>query len=311
MAVRGSPPFFWPHLNQKLEHDMMNGGHAATGALAGASLVAAVDAAGLATISPGAYLAYTAVTTGAALWPDIDHPASMVSKSGGDLTYSIGETLRGVARGTYQRTRGPHDPDDHTGEHRGLLHTVPCALLVGGGLLWGTIMSPWVGPIALVLILAPAIRSLSWTVHATWSTLVDSLPLPDRKRRNLKRALGLGALRTVLGAFVAAVITTAVLTYGYGADLYGWMFALAVTVGMITHVAGDGATTEGAPWSFPFKRRCATCREHGRKPCQRWRRCHNLPAFARWSVGDRWTPEPLVTVASLALTGVVIVGCAG
>lgn len=291
---------------------MLNGGHCATGVLSGAGLVAVTDAAGLASVSPGAYLVYTAVTAGAALFPDIDHSESMVTKSGGDVTGSLSETLQGIARFTYWATSGPHD--NHTsgaGEHRGLLHTWPFALLVGGGVWWGTTLSPWVGPVALVLLLAPAIRSLAWTVHENWGVLVASLPVSRWRRNKLMRPLDLRVprwlrLRSILGAFLTAVAATAGLTWGYGWQLYGPLFAVSITVGMLTHIGGDGATQQGAPMSWPFKRRCDRCREHGGRPCQRWKRCFSLPRWARWSVGDRHTPEPLVTVASLVVAGVVI-----
>lgn len=266
---------------------MMNGGHAATGALAGAltsSVIGALTGAELG-------LAGTAVSAllgaGAALLPDLDADGATAYRSGGPVTWVLGESFQWLARVAYRSTRLPHDPPGD-GEHRGLVHTPIFAVAVGLLVALGALITPWVTITTLVLVLAPGIGALSRSGPA-WV------------RRHLRTHRDLHALS-------AAVFITAALMVSGAIDDLGWWAGASITVGMIVHSAGDSATRSGIPWCWPFRRRCEKC--VGPVVCSgsRWRRSHVLPEAMRWRVGSKSGQriERGVEVACLALVGLLL-----
>ena len=219
--------------------------------------------------------------------PDIDHDQSTVTKSSGPITRAVAETLQAISRWTFRATRLPHDakPTGKTGEHRGLIHAPAFAILLGVALAVGTIASPWTAIITSYILTSAAIRSLRW-----------SLPGGLRKR--------LGLHSPAMPPPLAAAITYSLLQSGALAQVGPWI-GLIVTVGMVVHSLGDGATNSGISFWWPFKRSCDQCREHDRADCPgaRWDRQNTLPKMLRWSAGAR--REVVIRLGCLALAGYI------
>lgn len=257
---------------------MMNGAHSATGLLAGVGIAVAAHA------SPAALALSGLVGAGAALAPDIDHDESTITKSSGPITRGVAETLQALSRWTFRATRLPHDakPTGKTGEHRGLIHAPAFHILLGVALAAGTIASPWAAIITSYILSSAAIRSLRWS-------------LPDGIRKRL-------ALQTpFMPPVLAAATTYGIVQAGAFAQVGPWL-GMIVTVGMIVHSLGDGATNTGISFWWPFKRRCDRCREHDTDcPGARWDRQNVLPKPLRWSAGAR--REVLIRLGCLALAG--------
>lgn len=245
---------------------MMNGGHAATGALAGAltsSTIGALTGAelGVAATAIGALLG-----AGAALLPDLDADGATAYRSGGPVTAVVGETFQWFARTAYRATRLPHDPPGD-GEHRGLVHTPVFALIVGLLVGLGALITPWVTTIVLVVVLAPGIGALS-----------RSGPQWVRRRFRTHRD---GP------ALLAAGLIAIALRASGAMDELGWWVGMSITVGMIVHSIGDSATRSGIPWCWPLRRQCADCSTPATCPGSRWRRSHVMPEPLRWRVGSK------------------------
>ncbi len=258
---------------------MMNGAHSATGLLAGFGIAVVADA------SPGSLALAGLVGAGAAIANDIDHDASTITKSSGPVTRGVAELLQALSRWTYRHTHLPHDPKPtgKRGEHRGLIHTPAFAIVVGTLLAAGTLASPWVAIVAAYVLTSAAIRSLRWS-------------LPNGLRRRM--ALGSPGMPPIL----AAAATYGLVQAGAFAQVGPWL-GLIVTIGMIVHSMGDGATNTGISFWWPLKRRCDQCRENDRDDCPgaRWDRQNVLPAVLRWSAGAR--RETLIRLGCLAVSG--------
>lgn len=265
---------------------MMNGAHAATGALVGGAVAYPAVAAAPPSVAVAGMALAVQLGAGAALLPDIDHDQSTITRSAGWITRALAETLQLLARATYRATRGGHDPSAASGEHRGLIHTPAFAVLVGALLAAGALLTPWVGIVTSYALSSAAIRSLRWHLP---STLLD------------KRGLG----STFAPPIVAAGIVAALYQLGTLTAAGPWI-GLIVTAGMITHSLGDGATNSGIPFTWPLKRRCEPCREQQRScPGARWSRQNVLPSPLRWSVGTRVgrAVETVLEVTCLAAVG--------
>lgn len=245
---------------------MQAGGHACTGALAGALSSSAVAVAtgvelGAAGTAMGALLG-----AGAALLPDLDSDSATAYRSGGPITAVLGEFFQLLARTAYARTRLPHDPRSD-GEHRGLVHTPVFAVLIGLLVALGALLTPWVTTVVLALVLAPGISALS-KAGPRW--VRDRLHT-DREGEALLTAIGVTLLLVVFGAM----------------DDLGWYAGVSIAVGMIVHSAGDSATHSGIPWTWPVRRSCRRCASRSaRCSGSRWRRSHLLPETLRWRVGS-------------------------
>ncbi|MCA1185725.1 metal-dependent hydrolase [Saccharopolyspora sp. 6T] len=266
---------------------MMNGGHACTGALAGAAMSGVVGAAtgaqlGVAGTAVGALLG-----AGAALLPDLDADGATAYRSGGPVTAAVGETFQWLARVAYRTTRLPHDPDGD-GEHRGLVHTPVFAVMLGLLVALGALLSPWVTAVVMVLVLAPGIGALSRSG-------------PKWVRRRLRTHRDPVALLVAVG-IVALLMWSGALTN------LGWFAGVSIAVGMLVHSVGDSATRSGIPWTWPIRRRCDTCSMTVRCPGSRWRRSHVLPKPMRWRVGSPSGKaiEGVIEVVCLVLVGALM-----
>lgn len=244
---------------------MEAGGHACTGALAGALTSSAIGAATGAHLGASGTAVGALLGAGAALLPDLDADGATAYRSGGPVTWILGETFQLLARVAYRRTRLPHDPPGD-GEHRGLVHTPVFAAVLGLGVSLGSLITPWVTAVVMVLVLAPGIGALS-----------RSGPAWIRRKFHTHRDLP---------AMLAAVAVTTGLWFTGSVAGLGWYAGASVAVGMIVHSAGDSATRSGIPWCWPIRRGCDKCSSRSSCEGSRWRRSHILPEFMRWRVGS-------------------------
>ncbi|GAA2773838.1 metal-dependent hydrolase [Saccharopolyspora taberi] len=244
---------------------MEAGGHACTGALAGALTSSAIGGLTGAELGPAGTAVGALLGAGAALLPDLDADGATAYRSGGTVTRLVGEGFQALARTAYRGTRLPHDPPGD-GEHRGLVHTPVFA--VGLGLLVGlcALITPLLTAAVMVLVLAPGISALSRSG-------------PRWVRQQLHTHRDLPAM------FVAILIAASLWMSGAMVDL-GWYAGASIAVGMVVHSAGDSATRSGIPWCWPFRRACEKCAIKGQCAGSRWRRSHILPEALRWRVGS-------------------------
>jgi hypothetical protein len=267
---------------------MEAGGHACSGALAGALTSSAIGGLTGAELGAAGTAVGALLGAGAALLPDLDADGATAYRSGGPITGVIGELFQALARVAYRTTRLPHDPPGD-GEHRGLVHTPLFAVGLGLLVALGALISPWVTTIVLVLVLAPGISALSRSG-------------PRWVRRNLRTHRDLPAL-------IAAVLVTTGLSMSGAMNELGWWAGASITVGMIVHSAGDSATRSGIPWCWPFRRSCDKCVIKGGQ-CRgsRWRRSHILPKAMRWRVGSKPGKriERVIEVVCLVLVGALL-----
>ncbi|GAB3670383.1 hypothetical protein GCM10027597_01570 [Saccharopolyspora tripterygii] len=224
---------------------------------------------------------------GAALLPDLDADGATAYRSGGPVTWVLGESFQWMARVAYRSTRLPCDPPGD-GEHRGLVHTPIFAGVLGLLVALGALITPWVTIATLVVVLTPGIGALS-----------RSGPAWVRRRLRTHRDM------QALGA--AVFITAALMVTGAIEDL-GWWAGASITVGMVVHSAGDSATRSGIPWCWPFRRRCEKCVPPVVCSGSRWRRSHVLPEALRWRVGSKSGKriERVIEVACLVLVGLLL-----
>lgn len=272
---------------------MENGAHAATGALFGAATSSTIASAtgaelvlGIGTTVVGALLG-----AGAALLPDLDADGASAYRSGGPITWAVGESFQALARLAYRTTRLRHDPSGD-GEHRGLVHTPIFAAALGLLVALGALVSDWVTAVVMVLVIAPGIGALS-----------RSGPKWVRKRFGTHRDMP---------ALLAAVAVTTLLWMLGSINQLGWYAGAVITIGMVVHSAGDSATRSGIPWLWPLLRACEKCETNDQReacPGSRWRRSHVLPERLRWRVGSPTgkTVERSIEVACLAGVGLLLV----
>ncbi|MBK0869270.1 MULTISPECIES: metal-dependent hydrolase [unclassified Saccharopolyspora] len=266
---------------------MQAGGHACTGALAGAFSGNAVAALTGAQLGATATAVGALLGAGAALLPDLDADGTTAYRSGGPVTAAVGKSFQRLARAAYARTRLPHDPKGD-GEHRGLVHTPVFAVATGLLVGLGALVTPWVTMATLIVVLAPGIAALSRSG-------------PGWVRRRLRTH------RDGMALLAAAVITLALLVGGEGDEL-GWYAGVSIAVGMIVHSAGDSATRSGIPWTWPMRRRCSQCSGPAECAGSRWRRGHVLPKNLRWRVGSRSGQriEQVIEVICLVLVAALV-----
>lgn len=293
-------------------------GHTKTGAAAGAITAAASDvghflATGLG-IHPAAYIGVIlAGGMGGALFPDVDTDRSSFTQSLGWITrYLLAEPLQWVSRRIYAATRMRHDPVG-VGEHRGFMHTKEAALLTGL-IIWvtsgievtipGTTVQFTVGAAVTTMFMTAGLRAFGLNSNK-----------PKRRRRDSVIEIDLTELRGRVTALIVSMFVVATLKVLFGdAAFPPWLIGLSVTIGMLTHSAGDGCTNTGVPWKWPAKGRCDRCQAAGHtEKCARWDRSHNWPAALRFSTGSpegkakerrigKWCDKItiVVTVAGLA-----------
>ena len=195
---------------------MMGRSHAASGAVVGLALAPAL---GLDTTEA---VPFAVAVAGYSIFPDLDCGGATASKLLGPLTGALSWLVCRLSAMVYRATRTDHRSTS-AGTHRHLTHTVLFAL--GMGLLaWSTALaSPW--------------------VVAGWLTF---------------GVLSAGAALSDLAALVAAAaaaIPLAASTNPLAAlgDMQPWV-GLAVGLGCLVHLVGDGITVSGIPalWPVPI-----------------------------------------------------------
>lgn len=248
---------------------VLGASHATSGAALG--LAVAGYAPRIADVAPsaGSILTFAAVCAGAALLPDLDHPAATVTRRFSVFSWLASHAVRPLSAAAYRLTRARRDTG--SGAHRGLTHTVACALLLGVGVHAAT--ASWGTPAVLGVLfvcLALAIKGLD--------ALVPGPP----------------------SVVIAAGLTVGVHEYlpGGAAGTAGWL-GTAVTLGMLVHAVGDAVTESGAPLLWPLRVRD-----------RRWYPVGS-PRPLRFRTGgpvETWVVVPALTMGTLALLVLVVPG---
>ncbi len=250
---------------------MLGVSHALSGAALGLAVVGFVPQAVGVQPDVGSVLTFAAVCAGAALLPDLDHPSSMATRRFSVASWLAGRAVRPLSRLVYDLTRGRRDTG--RGSHRGLTHTIACAVLLG---------------------LAVNLASARFGTPVLVGTLFVCLALAIK---------GLDALVPGPPSLViAAGLTYAVEQFvpGGTAGTAGWL-GTAVTLGMVVHSAGDAITESGAPMLWPVRIRQ-----------RRWYPVGS-PRPLRFRTGgavEAWLVAPGLTVAVFLLAALVVPGVA-
>lgn len=168
---------------------------------------------------------YAGLAAGAALLPDLDSPSATVSRSFGPFTQAISRFTENTCQAFVNMTRGRKDKRCNNG-HRTLTHTVWSALASGAG---ATALISYFGKPAVIALLffflGLAIRGLlpEWSKNADWLLVTGA-----------SAALALGV-------------------WNYAPESsFGIILGSAITVGSLTHLAGDMATKAGIPAFAPL-----------------------------------------------------------
>ncbi len=176
------------------------------------------------------WLAGAALTSGAALLPDLDHPPSTVARSFGPVTKIISRGVDTASVGIYNITRLKGDPH-RNGGHRTFTHTAVFAALAGvvSASLVG-LHNSWVTAILLFFFTGLGVRGL---LHE-WDHAADT--------------------------FVVIVLSTIVTWQCWkwvhtGGGKAAWV-GVTVLVGCLAHCVGDAVTEDGCPvlWPVPIGR---------------------------------------------------------
>lgn len=185
-----------------------------SGVLAGCLLAGALPGAPI----PVRLLA-VAVTGGAALLPDLDHPQATAARSLGIVTRLLAKGVDRASLAIYHASREGGDPPDRRSGHRLVTHTVPGCLLTSCLVAVLCLLHPVAGAVAMCLLVG---------------------------------LLGLG-VKVVGGgtALVAGGTTWWVLEH---ASFWWWVLPLATFIGAFTHVLGDTVTNSGTPLLWPLMR---------------------------------------------------------
>jgi len=194
---------------------MMGRSHAASGAVVGLALAPVL---GLGTLVEA--IPFAVVVSGYSIFPDLDCGGATASRLLGPVTRLMSWVVQKFSGAVYRITRTDHSSDS-AGTHRHLTHTLLFA--VGLGMLaWATsLASPWV--------------VAAWLVFGVLSA---------------------GAALSGLAAFVAAAAAVVPLLSSGSveavfADMQPWT-GIAVGVGCLVHLVGDGITVSGIPALWPL-----------------------------------------------------------
>ncbi|MGH3912144.1 MAG: metal-dependent hydrolase [Pseudonocardiaceae bacterium] len=191
-------------------------------------------------LPPAAVVGFGCVTAGASALNDLDHDDSSASRVLGPVSGRLADLVQAYARWVYRVTRGPGDPR-RRGAHRGATHALPllplpCAVLallpwlltglgraVGEVAGWdGAPVGSWLGPVAVGMVIAFCV-----------------LVAVDRLGSRVLVGVGFAAIGLSVGPDGVSRDWAA----GLG-SLAPWV-ALAVLIGMVTHVLGDLVTEAG------------------------------------------------------------------
>lgn len=199
--------------------------HSMSGAAVGLAVAQVLPASWGGVTSPEEAFVYAGIAAGAALLPDLDSPQATVSRSFGPFSLGLSHVIENTAQAFVNLTRGSRDRRCRHG-HRTATHTLWFALLAGvvASFLIGTFEKP--AAIGLLFVfLGLAIRGLlpEWSKKKDW--------------------LAVTAVSALLaaGAWVYVPTTASAVVLGS-----------AVTVGVLTHLAGDSITKNGIPLLAPL-----------------------------------------------------------
>jgi membrane-bound metal-dependent hydrolase YbcI (DUF457 family) len=243
--------------------------HATSGAALGLAVAGFAPRAVDIVPSPGSVLTFAAVCAGAALLPDLDHPASVATHRFSVFSWLACHAVRPLSAVVYDLTRGRRDTG--RGTHRGLTHTALAAVLLG---------------------LAVNLASATWGTPVVLGTLFVCLALAIK---------GLDALVPGPPSLViAAGLTWGVQEWvpGGTAGTAGWLGS-AVTLGMLVHAVGDAITESGAPLLWPLPIRGRTWYPVGSPRVAR---------FRTGGAVESWLVAPALTVGTLVLAVLVVPG---
>lgn len=176
------------------------------------------------------WLAGAALTSGAALLPDLDHPPATVSRSFGPVTELASRGVDAVSVGIYNTIRLKGDPHRHGG-HRTFTHTAVFAALAGT--ITTSLVSlnvPWITAILLFFFAGLGVRGL---LHE-WDHSADTF---------------------VVIVFSLAITWECWKWVRAGDDRAAW-FGVTVIAGCLAHCIGDAVTEDGCPilWPIPIGR---------------------------------------------------------
>lgn len=176
------------------------------------------------------WIAGAALTSGAALLPDLDHPPATVSRSFGPVTKIISRGVDAASVGIYDTIKLSGDPH-RTGGHRTFTHTAVFAALMG--VITTSVVSlnnQWVTAALLFFFAGLAVRGL---LHE-WDHAADTFVV------------------VVLSAIITWRCWGWLHTGAHRADWAG----VAVLTGCLAHCVGDAITEEGCPilWPVPIGR---------------------------------------------------------
>ena len=199
--------------------------HSMSGAAVGLAVAQALPASWGGVTSPQEAFVYAGIAAGAALLPDLDSPQATVSRSFGPLSLGLSHVVENLAQSFVNLTRGQKDEWCGNG-HRTATHTVWFGLLAGvvASLLIGAFGRP--AAIGLLFVfLGLAVRGLM----PEWS-----------KKKDWLGVTGVSALLAV-GAWMYVPSTASAIVMGS-----------ALTIGVLTHLAGDFITKNGIPALAPI-----------------------------------------------------------
>jgi hypothetical protein len=243
--------------------------HATSGAALGLAVAGFAPRIADVAPSPGSVLTFAAVCAGAALLPDLDHPASVATHRFSVFSWLACHAVRPLSATVYSLTRGRRDHG--RGTHRGLTHTTVGAVLLGLGV---------------------NLASAAWGTPVLLGTLFVCIALAIK---------GLDALVPGPPSLViAAGLTYAVQEWvpGGTAGTAGWL-GTAVTLGMLVHAVGDAVTESGAPLLWPVPIRGRTWYPVGGPRVTR---------FRTGGAVESWIVAPALTVGTLVLAVLVVPG---
>jgi membrane-bound metal-dependent hydrolase YbcI (DUF457 family) len=202
----------------------MGRSHALSGAvvwLGGCALLAVV---GFRAPAAGTLVVGAAVTAGAALLPDIDHPGSVVARSLGPLTRAV---ARGAAAGAAALRDASCGCCPGRGGHRALTHTLAFAIAAG-----------------LVVSLA------CWLGGDTAAAVVAGLAATLAVRGSLRRRT-----RGTWGALAVGVLVAVMAAALPGPGGGWWWLGLPMGLGCLVHSLGDAFTHSRVPLLWPVRLR--------------------------------------------------------
>lgn len=200
--------------------------HAMSGAAVGLLVAQALPAsAGGITTAQEAFV-YAGLAAGAALLPDLDSPPATISRSFGPLSQGLSHVVENASQAVVNMT-STHKDDYCNNGHRKLTHTFVFAIAMGLGASALIGLGGKKAAIGLLFVLLGlAIRGLvpEWSKKNDWLVV------------------------TAVSAVLAWVAWTVTPVMGSGV-----VMGSAVTVGILTHLAGDFITKQGIPALAPLR----------------------------------------------------------